>query len=166
MTITRADGVVVVSNQVIPDETDGTPFPLLRLGDAINGFAGGYTIADIDPTVSGIQGLKRGDKIAITYRVQVGTGAGALSALAANGFAVTNEANMTGNGLNTPIKEVTNQTLISVNGTDDGEVFFKNSTYSAVVSTFTAGDTIGLEVQDNDGNRSTAAIDTLTKQGD
>jgi uncharacterized repeat protein (TIGR01451 family) len=156
ITITRADGTVIVNNALVPDDaSDATPFPLLRVGAG-----GGYTITDVDPTTTGLQGLERGDQIVITYRVQVRPDVNAN--LIAAGFAITNDADMSGNGASTPIKFADNNTIISAAGTADGQVFFKDSSHSNVVSAYAEGDTIGLEVSDADANQSTSAVDTLS----
>lgn len=159
MTITGADGTVRVNNVSIPDETDGTPFPLLRIGSGPTA-TGGYTISDTDPVAAGSQGLKRGEQIIITYRVQVRSDAN--TALANAGFTITNDADMSGNGSSTPIKFADSKTVISVTGKVDGQVFFKKSDYSSAVSTFVEGESLGLEVTDNDANVNTGSADTLT----
>ena len=155
--IIRADGTVVQDTTLIPDDNLGTsPFPLAKLD-------GGYTLTDADPTTVGNQGLKRGDQVIIKYRVQLSS---SVAALAAAGFTVTNDAEMTGNpaGTNTAIdpKKVTDQTIININGTYDGTVKFKDSVFSGVASNFQEGQTIGIEVTDNDANRSSSQADTLS----
>ena len=150
--IIRADGTVVLdTTAIVDDASPGTPSPLDGTG---------YTLSDADPTTSGNQGLKRGDQVIIKYRVQVSSD---MAALANAGFAITNDAQMQGNpaGSNTGITRLTsNQAIVNINGTVDGQVFITDSSYN-VASTFSEGATIGVKVVDNDANLNTSAVDTL-----
>ena len=149
--IIRADGTVALDTTAIADDASGSPLDLT-----------GYTLTDADPTVAGTQGLKRGDQVIVKYRVQVSSD---IAALAGAGFVVTNDAQMDGNpaGSNTGVtRSTSNQTIVSINGTYDGQVFIKDSAFAGSASTFQEGATVGLEVQDNDANRNTTAADTLS----
>ena len=149
--IVRADGTVALDTTAIADDVSGSPLDLT-----------GFTLTDADPTTVGTQGLKRGDQLIVKYRVQVSS---SIAALANAGFVITNDAEMTGSpaGTTTPItRNVSNQTIVNVNGTSDGQIFIKNSTFTSSTSTFAEGATVGLEVVDNDANRSTTAINTLS----
>lgn len=149
--IIRADGTVALDTAAIADDASGSPLDLT-----------GYTLTDADPTVAGTQGLKRGDQVIIKYRVQVSSD---IAALAAAGFVVTNDAQMDGNpaGSNTGVtRSTTNQTVININGTYDGQVFIKDSAFAGSTSTFQEEALVGLEVRDNDANTSTTVADTLS----
>ena len=155
--VIRADGTTLI-NQAIADDTLGDPFPLAKL-------EGGYTIADIDFNgTNGVDGLKRGDRIVITYRVKVRDDINA--SLANAGFTITNDAEMSGNpqGSNTSIdpKRATNKTIISATGTYDGQVFFKDAGFLGAKANFSESDALGIEVTDTDADLDASVQDTLT----
>ncbi|WP_201493700.1 beta strand repeat-containing protein, partial [Rubrivivax sp. A210] len=154
--IVRADGTVLSDTTLADDATGTSPFPLARAD-------GGYTLADIDPSTLAVDGLKRGDQVVISYRVQVRSDVNA--ALANAGFTITNDAQMTGDpaGTGTTItpKTSTADVSISVNGTADGQVFLKDAAFTAATATFQEGATLGVQVDDADANL-TAGTDTLT----
>lgn len=156
MKIVRADGTVLYDG-AIADDALNDPFPLAKLD-------GGYTIADIDPNTPAIDGLKRGDQVIVKYRVRVRPDVNA--ALAAAGFQITNDAEMTGapagTGTNIPAKTTTNQTIVSVNGTGDGLVSLKDAAFSGATAVYQEGATLGIEVTDSDPNTRATAVDTLT----
>ena len=149
--IIRADGTIALNTTPIADDASGSPLDLT-----------GFTLADADPAAAGIQGLKRGDQLIVKYRVQVSSD---ISALANAGFVITNDAEMTGSptGTSTPItRNTSKQTIVNVNGTTDGQVFIKNSSFTTISSTFQEGATVGIEVVDNDANRSATVSNTLS----
>ncbi|MFI3121511.1 MAG: hypothetical protein QX203_16175, partial [Methylococcaceae bacterium] len=148
LTIYKPDGSLFWS--IADLDGAGNTFPLETS-------SGGYILADADPNTGGIQGLKVGYQAVFKYRVEV---RGDINqALADQNMSITNNATLAGDGgVNMP---VTNDTVLSVPNID-GQVFLYNSGYTAIASSYQEGDTLGLQVTDNDVNKNTAAAETLT----
>ncbi|MDO9104569.1 MAG: Ig-like domain-containing protein, partial [Methylovulum sp.] len=153
LTVYNPDGTVSWSNS----DLDGasTAFPL----DAA---AGGYTLTDTDPVTPGIQGLQRGYQAVITYRVTIQSSID--KTLTDNNFVISNTVTMSGDpagGGDPVIKTVTNQAQQTV-PFSDGEVFFYDSSFTNIATTYQQNTALGLQVTDSDQNKNTAAADTFT----
>lgn len=149
LTIYKPDGTVLWTSTL----TDGTGNKL-----PLDTSLGGYTLTDADTTTNGTQGLQRGYKAEFTYRVTIQ--ADINKTLADGNFTISNNATLDGNTGDSP-KNITDNIVVNVPNTD-GEVFFYNSTFNTVATAYNPGDTIGLQVNDADQNKSATAADTLS----
>jgi len=151
LTVYDTDGTTVLYQDTDLDNADGGNFPLDGTG---------YTLSDIKPGVDGTQGLARGQKIVVTYRLQLPdlTEITKVGLLAGNNFQIDNSARLDDQSGTT--KQSINLMHVETRITD-GELFFYDSVYTSTQTTYNPGVVIGLQVTDADQNKLTGMAETL-----
>lgn len=149
LTVYDTDGITIL-RQITDLDGSAAVLPLLT----------GYTLTDTNATLAGEQGLGRGQKIVVSYRLQLPNAedTAKVGLLQANNFQVNNSAQVQdAEGIT---KQAINISRVIVDYAD-GEVQFKNAGYTAAVSSYGEGETLYLEVSDADANLNNTAADTL-----
>ncbi|MDD2727968.1 Ig-like domain-containing protein, partial [Malikia sp.] len=154
LTVYDTDGTTVI-RQITDLDGNSDLFPLNLPG------TGGYTLADVNLNLDGIQGVGRGQKIVVTYKLQLPNSSETtkIGELAGNNYQIDNSAQLDDQAGTT--KQSINLTSITTSITD-GELSLYDSSFTSRQSSYTPGNTIGLQVGDSDQNKSSTVAETLT----